>query len=182
MSRDAWAIRISRGACSHPFHSTRARPRALGASLDDTLRAVGSEDASDETLRLRHRSLSNKLDPVGATSESRLTQFLAAPPRAAGDWSIVVKPHCECRVCATLQRFLGDKAARILNWPLPERDRRHVDFTLDPRRLPVARTTRREGRPHTLVLTKTTELFTREAADRARWRELVAELSKPPRA
>ena len=46
-------------------------------------------------------------------------------------------------------------------------DRRtHVERRILDAELPVARATRRVGSPHTLVLTKTAELFEREAEQR----------------
>ena len=51
-----------------------------------------------------------------------------------------------------------------------KRGRQHLHETIDGRGLPVRHQTRREGRPHTLVLTKTDEVFTRDHEKRTRWR------------
>jgi hypothetical protein len=59
-------------------------------------------------------------------------------------------------------RFLGSRTRRILEWPLATDGRRHVHTRIDSAGLPVRHQTRRQGRPYTLVLTKTDELFTRE--------------------
>jgi hypothetical protein len=43
----------------------------------------------------------------------------------------------------------------------------HIHRILDGHELPVRHVTRRQGRPYTLVLTKTGEMFTRAARERA---------------
>jgi hypothetical protein len=64
--------------------------------------------------------------------------------------------------CGTLGTFLGSRARRIFEWPLATDGRRHVHTQIDSAELPMRHQTRRQGRPYTLVLTKTDELFTRE--------------------
>jgi hypothetical protein len=54
----------------------------------------------------------------------------------------------------------------VLEWPLANEGRRHVHSRIDSAELPVRHQTRRQGRPYTLVLTKTEELFTREQTAR----------------
>ena len=91
---------------------------------------------------------------------------LRAPARAQNDWSITVALRCSCQRCATLSRFLRAAGQKRLEWPLAQADRAHVHQAIDSRELPVTHTTRRIGRPFTLVLEKTTKLFEREAAER----------------
>ena len=62
----------------------------------------------------------------------------------------------------TLGTFLGSRSRRIFEWPLATDVRRHVHTRIDSAGLPVRHQTRQQGRPYTLVLTKTGELFTRE--------------------
>jgi hypothetical protein len=57
--------------------------------------------------------------------------------------------------------FLGSGSDRTFAWPLATAGRRHVHAQIDSAGLPVRHQTRRQGRPYTLVLTKTDELFTR---------------------
>ena len=64
--------------------------------------------------------------------------------------------------CGTLGTFLGSRARRIFEWPLATDGRRHVHAQIGSAELPMRHQTRRQGRPYTLVLTKTGELFTRE--------------------
>ncbi len=93
---------------------------------------------------------------------------LARPPRAEGDWSIDLPGGCDCELCGTLGTFLADAAERAREWPLAQDRRRHVHSRIDASELPVRHQTRRSGRPYTLVLTKTTDLFEREAKQRRR--------------
>jgi hypothetical protein len=55
---------------------------------------------------------------------------------------------------------LSDKPP--ISYLLGAAGRRHVHTQIDSAELPVRQKTRRRGRPYTLVLTKTDELFTRE--------------------
>jgi hypothetical protein len=57
---------------------------------------------------------------------------------------------------------------RTFEWPLAQKGRSYVHSRIDQAELPVSHQTRRQGRPFTLVLTKTGQLFEREAKQRAR--------------
>lgn len=70
-------------------------------------------------------------------------------------------PGCGCDLCDTLGTFLVSRTQRAFEWPLAKDGRRHVHTQIDSADLPVQHQTRRQGRPYTLVLTKTDELFTR---------------------
>ena len=91
----------------------------------------------------------------------RLGAIIARPLRDEDDWSIGWT-GCGCDLCGTLGTFLGSRSRRIFEWPLATDGRRHVHTRIDSAGLPVRHQTRRQGRPYTLVLTKTEELFTRE--------------------
>ena len=110
-----------------------------------------------------------------------MTEFLrTTPARVHDDWSITVPLRCSCRLCTTLTRFLRASNQRQLEWPLAQADRGHVHQTIDIRDLPVTHTTRRVGRPFTLVLQKTRALFEHDTAARRvaredlRWLEAMA--------
>ena len=103
----------------------------------------------------------------------RLEAFLATAQRAEGDWAIawagcgpvVGGGRAQaggCGLCDTLAAFLASSSERLLEWPLAKDGRRHVHSAIDRAGLPVNHSTRRQGRPYTLVLTKTDALFTRE--------------------
>ncbi len=70
--------------------------------------------------------------------------------------------RCGCDLCGTLGTFLASRSRRTFDWPLATEGRRHVHTRIDSAGLPVRHQTRRKGRPYTLVLTKTEELFARE--------------------
>lgn len=122
--------------------------------------------AADELSVAERRAAG--LDTVARHCAERLDVRLARPPRADGDWSIDVPGGCGCDLCATLGRFLADPAQRTFEWPLAKDGRRHVHGRIDGAELPVNHRTRRQGRPYTLVLTKTPALFERERLSRDR--------------
>jgi len=107
----------------------------------------------------------------------RLEAIAGRPPRAEDDWSISWT-GCGCDLCAALAAFVRSDTARRKDWPLREDRRRHIHGQIDRADLPVRHQTRRQGRPYTLVLTKTSELFDREARDRAVAKSQLAALSE----
>ena len=101
------------------------------------------------------------LDVVARDCGERLGAIIARPLRDEDDWSIEWT-GCGCDLCGALGTFLGSRPRRVFEWPLATDGRRHVHTRIDSAGLPVRHQTRRQGRPYTLVLTKTDELFTRE--------------------
>ncbi|MQA63556.1 MAG: 2OG-Fe(II) oxygenase [Actinophytocola sp.] len=100
------------------------------------------------------------LDTVARDCAQRLATIVARPLRDEDNWSIEWT-GCGCDRCDTLRTFLGSRSQRIFEWPLATAGRQHVHTRIDSAGLPVRHRTRRQGRPYTLVLTKTDELFTR---------------------
>lgn len=111
-------------------------------------------------LRLADTRRTAGLDTVARDCAERLGAIVARPPRAADDWSIEWT-GCGCGLCDTLGVFLGSRTEQTFAWPLKAEGRQHVHTQIDSAGLPVRHQTRRQGRPYTLVLTKTEELFTR---------------------
>jgi hypothetical protein len=107
------------------------------------------------------------LERIVADCADRLAVILARPQRHGDDWSIAWS-GCGCAICDRLGRFLAAPSERIHEWPLKADGRGHVHTKIDVAALPVRHLTRRQGRPYTLVLTKTDELFSREALARRR--------------
>ena len=105
------------------------------------------------------------LDVVARDCGQRLGAVIARPLREEDDWS-VEWTGCGCDLCDTLGTFLGSRSQRFFEWPLATDGRRHVHTQIDSAALPVRHQTRRQGRPYTLVLAKTGELFTREQGAR----------------
>jgi 2OG-Fe(II) oxygenase superfamily len=109
------------------------------------------------------------LGEIAADCTARLHGRLNRPRRDASDWSIILPAGgCACELCGTLRDFLADAGQRTFQWPLAEQGRRHVHSRIDGAELPVTHETRREGRPYTLVLTKTSALHAGERAARER--------------
>jgi hypothetical protein len=100
------------------------------------------------------------------------------PTRASNDWSIQTPIRCSCRQCATLTQYLRASDKVRLEWPLTKDQRAHIHRTIDSYDLPVTHTTRRIGRPFTLVLQKTAILFERDAAERQGLQEDLEWLQK----
>ena len=106
---------------------------------------------------------------LAADCAARLRVRLARPQRAPGDWSIELPAGgCACELCDTLRAFLSDKSRRTFEWPLAKQRRQHIHSRIDAAELPVSHLTRRQGRPYTLVLSKTDALFAREREARIR--------------
>jgi hypothetical protein len=113
-----------------------------------------------------HARQASGLDTIARHCATRLAARLARPTRAADDWSVTPPTGCGCELCTTLATFLHDPVRRSYDWPLAEQNRRHVHHRIDTAELPVHHQTRRQGRPYTLVLTKTDALFSRERQQR----------------
>ncbi len=106
------------------------------------------------------------VDAVAAHCRESLINELAGPERSAEDWSIDLPAGCDCDQCETLCVFLADPTGRTYQWPLAKAGRGHIRGRIDSTESPVTYQTRRVGRPYTLILTKTVELFEREAEQR----------------
>jgi 2OG-Fe(II) oxygenase superfamily len=109
-----------------------------------------------------------RIEDVGRYGADWLAARLARPVRSVGDWSIQPPTGCACALCHKLATFLADSGTRMLEWPIKQDDRRHVHIVIDATEFPVRHQTRRKGRPYTLVLTKSDELFQREQRTRQR--------------
>ncbi len=108
------------------------------------------------------------LDSIAQHCARRLEDRLGRSPRSPDDWSIELPDGCACAVCHTLAAFLAERDERARDWPLAQDGRRHVHSRIDAAELPVSHQTRRKGRPYTLVLTKTADVFARETQTRLR--------------
>jgi len=144
----------------------------LGA-LVDLLRAAHETHPDPRQLGLA---------PVHEYCAQGLADLLLGPVRDEQDWSIDVSRICRCRLCGALAEFLRASNQRQREWPLAKNERSHVHGVIDAYAFPVTHVTRRQGRPFTLVLTKTDALFDREAAERARWDRDVKWLTRTARA
>lgn len=130
--------------------------------ITDTLREYEDNvlECLMPALRLADARPAAGLDTVARDCAERLDTIITRPLRAEDDWSIEWT-GCGCDLCDTLQTFLASRSRRLYAWPLATDGRRHVHAQIDSAGLPVRHQTRRQGRPYTLELTKTEELFTR---------------------
>ncbi len=118
------------------------------------------------------------LDVLASDCAARLRARLSRPGRDADDWSVELPAGgCACHICDTLRTFLSNKTRRTLEWPLAKDGRQHVHSRIDGAELPVTHLTTKQGRPYTLVLNKTDELFTSEQQARASDEEHLAWLA-----
>jgi len=117
-------------------------------------------------LRAAGPGPSAPLDELARDCERRLTAITERPARAHDDWSVPWSSGCGCELCGSLGEFLADRGERTLEWPLAEARRKHVKGQISAGELPVKHEIWKFGSPHTLVLTKTDELFRREAKAR----------------
>lgn len=166
---------------AHPDRRT-ADLAKLGAPLARTLETASDEVSADIVAQLRaadERATPMLLaalraheppatSPITAVAQDcweRTVRRLAQPERAADDWSVSWS-GCGCADCEHLAGFLTSPTQRTEAWPLAQRRRQHVHGQIDRAGLPVSHVTRRQGRPYSLMLTKTDDLFARESAER----------------
>lgn len=118
------------------------------------------------------------LRPVHAHCTEFITARLNSPARANNDWSIQTRIRCACPLCQTLTQYLHAPEKVLFEWPLAKDQRLHIHRTIDSFDLPITHTTRRKGRPFTLVLEKTAALFERDSAERLSWQHELQWLNK----
>jgi 2OG-Fe(II) oxygenase superfamily len=171
------------GELGKPLAALLSAAAAIGAaSSRDTISGyIRKSDDAVTALEMSALRAAVELLPAGAAKRTeagfgelaadcapRLRSRLNRPYRDHDDWSIALPPGgCSCDLCDALQRFLVDPSRRTFEWPLAQERRHHVHSRIDGAELPVTHVTRRQGRPFTLVLKKTDELFTRELRSRA---------------
>ena len=191
--RDSWtwlsaavARDLALAAPSHREESLMKLERPIAAVLQSAS-LVGVADVRDEAVGLLcggvelvgcavgvlratpvSRWRPTDLDAVAAHCTGVLESRLDHPARAADDWSIELPKGCSCELCAGLRTFLHDPSRKALEWPLAQDRRAHVHRRIETAELPVTHQTRRRGRPYTLILTKTDQLFEWERQQRRR--------------
>lgn len=146
-----------------------------GAAIVEHLRTGGDVvlPLLVSAVRSHEPPASTAILAFGTHARDLLTEVLARSERKADDWSISWNgPGGEDS--DKLATFLASAALRTLEWPLAALRRQSVHQWIDDAALPVQHLTRRTGRPYTLVLHKTDELFTRERAARRRAEEDLA--------
>lgn len=134
-----------------------------GASITTALRAADDNvvELLVPALRAHRPPSTDTLDAITEDCRARLARLVDRPTRAWDDWSIAWT-GCGCEECVRLETFLRSRVERTHEWPLAKPGRQHIHRRIDDADLPVRHTTRRQGRPFTLVLEKTEALFQRE--------------------
>jgi predicted 2-oxoglutarate/Fe(II)-dependent dioxygenase YbiX len=83
------------------------------------------------------------------------------PPLQPVDWRRESATGCDCADCRELSRFLDDPNKQTLRLPIHERRRQHLHQIIDEKKLDTTHVTERQGRPYTLVCTKTKASYER---------------------
>ncbi|GFH36552.1 2OG-Fe(II) oxygenase [Streptomyces pacificus] len=160
----------------------RGLPDTALECLVPALRAAGRRPAAvpDGTGGTGGAPVVGAFHALADHCRERLAALLTRPVRAADDWSLPPAGACGsgCGLCPDLDAFLTSRSRRVMEWPLAQARRRHIHSRIDLTGLPVSHTTRRQGRPYTLVLTKTDAVFTREREARVRAETDLAWLRK----
>jgi len=138
-----------------------------GASITKAVRAADDNIVELLVPGLRAHQPPSRAAVVAIAQDclDRLTRLLDSRARAEDDWSIDWT-GCGCGECLRLETFLASRSERTHEWPLAKPGRQHVHRQIDDAGLPVRHTTRRQGRPFTLMLEKTEALFQKERGTR----------------
>lgn len=149
-------------------------------SIVDTLLSIGLPTSLGV---LRAAQPSDDLSGLGLASlhahcVRTLTARLAQPERSSGDWSIPAPELHAGELGEVLSSFLESPERKRLEWPLAKAKRQMIHHHIEFHELPVSHQTRRTGRPYTLVLEKTQDLFEHEAVERRQWSKDLAWLHK----
>ena len=189
---------MSGSPCGAPPVTRDKRLAELGKPLAAVLAAADGTKLADEVVKLlaEHRDevlacllptlrsvgpgSSAHFDQLAADCERPLAVICGRPVRAADDWSVSWSGGCGCELCGSLSAFLAGQAERTLEWPLAEARRKHVADQVKAAELPVKHQVWKFGSSHTLVLTKTDDLFRREAKARENATSSLAWLAERP--
>ncbi|WP_203871938.1 2OG-Fe(II) oxygenase [Planomonospora parontospora] len=172
-SREEWLTSLGRPFSGLLIAAAQCESTAVLEGVGELVRTSDDQVVRLVTAALRAAETSTTashpvFDQLAANCADRIRTALARPLRAHDDWSIELPSGCSCELCETLETFLRDPQRRIFEWKLATGGRSHVHGRIDLAELPVRHQTRREGRPYTLVLTKTDALFDRERLARTR--------------
>jgi len=165
-----------------PLASLLSAAAAIGAvsTVDTISHYVRKQDDSIVALEMSALRAAALLPPgktalprtgLGVLADDcagRLRARLERPFRAHDDWSIELPAGgCACGLCDDLRGFLADPGRRTFERRFAEQFRQHVQARIDGLELPITHTTKKQGRPYTLVLTKTDALFTADLQQRS---------------
>ncbi|MDZ4780951.1 MAG: hypothetical protein SGJ19_11915, partial [Planctomycetia bacterium] len=111
-----------------------------------------------------------------AHCRTELEQRTAQAPALPADFRRGAKLSCTCGDCRELSQFLDDSRASVHHFPRAKDRRQHLHQVIDACGCDLTHATTRQGRPFTLVCTKTTASYEKaclvHARDRANLRRL----------
>jgi hypothetical protein len=84
------------------------------------------------------------------------------PPAPPTDWRQPVALSCKCEDCRALQAFALDAEAQVARFRMHQGRRSHVENQIRTQELDISCKTDTQGRPQTLVCTKTRRAYQRE--------------------
>lgn len=84
------------------------------------------------------------------------------PPESPKDWKQEANCRCKCAHCNELMKFVRDSKTKIYRFRLPQNDRSHLEHSIYESRLDMENTTETQGRPYTLVCTKTRATYEKQ--------------------
>lgn len=151
---------------------------ASAVTIAEEFRSVG-EDALPLLMEILRSEVPLHEQPFAAIAEATRQQLLGIakePSRSPDDWSISWPGDGDADAWR-LAEFLQSASARTLEWPLAKPRRQAIHQAIDNADLPVRHQTRHTGSPHTLILTKKQDLFTRAAERRRRAEQDLAWLT-----
>jgi len=143
--------------------------RLTGQIMIDTLESPVNifEDICLPTLKLLARKSDEKNNvvqnpivqrPFQMVLSAFVVQFVRAEPAAPKNWSQPLVPgYCTCKDCIDMNSFLAHPSQQVSRFRMGEGRRRHLESQAAG--YGVKCNTDRSGSPHTLVITKTRDLY-----------------------
>lgn len=180
-----WLLATAQASVTHPHETKRyADLTALGSAASKVLSSASEQYANQiiadlnalgdsvlplliATLRAQPRPAAPGAMAIADIARARLTALLKRPKRAPNDWSIAWRSPGGDDL-DRLAKFLNAPDEQTWEWPLATPRRKQIHEVIDRVGLPVEHTTRRKGRPYTLVLRKTSTIFRRDTELRFR--------------
>ena len=126
-----------------------------------------------------HPEIAKKSAAMTALWQSSATLLVGrspTPPRAPIDWKTPAsKLTCKCDWCVEIRRFCADPDREHCRIPTAQYNRQHIREKCRGAEIDIGFETEREGRPFTLVCTKTRTRFARQ---RKRYKKDIEEMKK----
>lgn len=122
----------------------------------------------------------NCVERLRAACVEHLRARAAEPLAPPADFARPCRLACDCDYCAELGRFLADPGRREWVFAAAEPHRRHVESSVHQSGCDLDMTTRRQGRPYSLVATKNQASYERRVVQRKNDLAALAQLGAAP--